>query len=102
MKRPDFIKEDDIIRWSNILDNDSNTPELLKNNSTIREICYAGLYLSDELSKLLCPEEIIFRLQDAGGRLSFGRDTWEVHQEILNKYINNQLIFEDDEESTIN
>ena len=35
-------------------------------------------------------------------KLSFGRDVWNVHQDILQKYQDNELIFEEDPDAIKN
>lgn len=102
MLRPNFVTEEDILRWDNIIDNDPLMPKSLASSPTIREVCYAGLWLYDELESLSCPDSIIFRIQDAAGRLSFGRDTWEVSAKLLESYKNDELIFEEDQVSDKN
>ena len=102
MLRPNFVTEEDILRWSSIIDNDPLMPKSLAATPTIREVCYAGLWLCDELEKLSCPDFVIVRIQEAAGRLSFGRDTWEVSAQLLESYKNNELIFEEDPTSDKN
>jgi hypothetical protein len=102
MLRPNFVTEDDILRWSNIIDNDPDMPKSLANSPTIREVCYAGLWLCDELEKLECPEFVIVRIQDTAGRLSFGRDAWDVSAKLLESYKNNELVFEEEPDADIN
>jgi hypothetical protein len=101
MLRPNFVTEDDILRWDNIIDNDPFMPKPLADSPTIREVCYAGLWLWDELEKLECPEFVIVRIQEAAGRLSFGRDTWDVSAKMLESYKNNELVFEEDPDAVI-
>ena len=96
MSRPKFVTDEDILRWSEIIDQDPNVPALLVASEVIREVCYAGLWLCEELDKLGCPDEMISRIQYTCGKLSFGRDTWEVHQKVLEEYKNNQLEFAQD------
>jgi hypothetical protein len=43
-----------------------------------------------------CPESLILRIRWTAGALSFGRDIWKIHQDILQKYKDNELIFEED------
>lgn len=101
MLRPNFVTEDDILRWDNIIDNDPFMPEALAATPTIREVCYAGLWLWDELEKLECPEFVIVRIQEAAGRLSYGRNTWDVSAKMLESYKNNELVFEEDPDAVI-
>lgn len=96
MPRPNYVSEEDVLRWSNNIDNDPGFPKSLATSTTIREVCYAGLWLVEQLSLLDCPSEIIVRIQFTAGKLSFGRDPWEVSQIILQKYETNQLFFEED------
>ena len=95
-KRPEFVTSDDIKRWDDNIDNDPNLIDDIKNEPIIRELCYAGLYLSEQLDKLECPPEFIFRIQYSAGRASFGHDPWEVHQKFLESYKLNELDFEID------
>lgn len=94
MPRPEFVTNESIARWSENIDNDSDIlPELI-NNPIIREVCYAGLWLCEELYNLGCPEEMIVRIQFSAGRYSFGRDPWEAHQLFLNSYKRKDIQFE--------
>jgi len=101
MLRPNYITEDDILRWDIIINNDPFMPESLAASPTIREVCYAGLWLWDELEKLECPEFVIVQIQEAAGRLSFGRNTWDVSAKMLENYKNNELVFEEDPDAVI-
>lgn len=94
MNRPEFVSSEDIDRWSKNIDNDPNILKSIASSPIIREVCYAGLWLSEQLEKLKCPEHLIIRIQHAAGGLSFGRDIWEVHQQVLESYKNNELEFE--------
>lgn len=102
MSRPNFITPEDILRWTDAIDKDELIPSSLKSLTIIKEVCFAGLWLSEQLSELKCPDEIITRIQWTAGRLSYGRDIWEVHQQILQDYKDNKLIFEDDVDSVNN
>jgi hypothetical protein len=99
MSRPKFITENDISRWANQIDNDKSVPKGLINSPVIREVCFAGLWLCEELNKLNCPDLLITRIQYTAGKLSFGKDVWEVHQQMLDGYKNNQLDFAMDSEN---
>ncbi len=94
MARPEFITNEDIARWSEMIDADLSPT--LAESAIIKEVCYAGLWLAEQLHFLKCQEELIIRIQWTAGKLSFGRDPWEVHQQILDDYINNKLVFEED------
>ena len=102
MPRPNFVTEEDISRWGANIDNDPGMPKALAAIPLIREVCYAGLWLCDELEKLECPDFLVIRIQDAAGRLSYGRDPWEVSEELLQRYKNDQLIFEEDPDADKN
>lgn len=91
-----YIDLDKIKEYDKNIDNDKSIPIEYKNNQVIREVCRAGLYLSEELKKINCPDDVIVKLQFHAGKLSFGRDIWEIHQTILMDYKNNSLIFEED------
>lgn len=96
MPRPDFVTGENLARWSENLDSDPNLPQDLIQSPIVREVCYAGLFLIEELEKLQCPESIIIRIQFTAGKLSFGRDAWDVHLKLLDDYKNNQLVFEEE------
>lgn len=96
MPRPEFVTDKDIVRWSDNIDNDPNLNSTMRNNPIIREVCYAGLWLSESLEKAGCPEFLMGRILWTAGKLSYGRDIWEVHQDILEKFKNNELNFEED------
>lgn len=96
MSRPLFISEEDIHRWDESMKNEVGLPKEALSNSILKEVCYAGLWLAENLALLNCPEDLILRIQFTAGRLSFSRDPWEVSQEILRLYNENELIFEDD------
>jgi hypothetical protein len=96
MTRPDSITNEDIKRWSDNIDSDENIPQSLVKNDTIREVCYAGLWLAEQLALLQCPESFITRIQFTAGQASFGRDPWEVHQMFLESYRDNKLDYEVD------
>lgn len=102
MPRPNFVTEEDISRWSENIDTDPGMPKSLATIPLIREVCYAGLWLCDELEKLECPDFLMIRIQDAAGRLSYGRDPWEVSEELLQRYKNDELIFEEDPDADKN
>jgi hypothetical protein len=105
MSRPEFITHEEIERWSEKIDKDellASLPADFSQSPIIREVCYAGLWLVESLQNLNCPETIIARIQWQAGALSFGRDTWDVHQQILQDYKDNKLIFETDPDEPSN
>lgn len=93
MSRPDYITDADIARWTKNINSDSNIP----NSAVFREVCYAGLWLVESLDELDCPDELIVRIQYTAGKLSFGRDPWEVAIQLLDLYKNDELLYEQDE-----
>lgn|ERR1700722_4394408 len=99
MSRPEFITNENIVQWDSLLDEDPSVKTMAQ-FAIIREVCYAGYWLAEELQKLQCPMEYITRIQFTGGQLSFGRDPWEVHQELLQRYKNNELEFEPESTET--
>lgn len=94
MSRPDFITNEDISRWSDLIDQDDNLPQSLVQSPIIREVMYAGTWLMEQLEKAGCPDILIARIQFTAGKLCFGRDPWQVHTSILNDYLNNTLVYE--------
>lgn len=96
MKRPEFITDEDIARWSQVIDNDKDMPASYSEQPILREVMYAGAWLGEQLKAEGCPDVLITRMQYTAGGLSFGRDPWEVMQEVLTAYKNNQLEFEID------
>lgn len=102
MSRPEFVTNEDLARWSEVIDNDPKIPSYVAQAAIIREVCYAGLWLVEMLQALNCHDDIIVRIQYQGGKQSFGRDTWEVHQKLLSDYIDNKLLFEDDPDVEVN
>jgi hypothetical protein len=99
MSRPDFITNEDIARWSKEIDNDKSLPPGLVKSPVIREVCFAGLWLSEQLSSLGCPDSLIVRIQYTAGKVSFGKDAWTIHQQFLEGYKNNTLDFATDPEN---
>jgi len=93
MSRPDFVTAADIARWSKEIDDDKSLPPNISKTPVIREVCFAGLWLSEQLSNLDCPSSLAVRIQYTAGKVSFGRDAWTVHQQFLDGYKNNTLDF---------
>lgn len=98
MQRPDSVTNEDILRWSEIIDSDPNMPAVCRENAVIREVCYAGQWLREKLEKLKCDEVMITRITYTAGYLSHGRDIWKIHQRLLEDYINDDLEYEQDVE----
>jgi len=89
--RPSNISNQDLSRWDEVLKQDP----LLEDNILLKEVCYAGQYLAEKLTELKCSEDLIVRIVYTAGSLSFGRDPWEVHLEILSAYLDNSLKYQD-------
>lgn len=96
--RPNFITNDDIARWDSIIEQDEFCTPEMKASVIFKEVCYSGLWLSEELAKLQCPDSLITRMQYSAGKDSFGREPWEIVQKYLEEYKNNKLILEDDDQ----
>jgi len=96
MNRPADISNEDISRWSYNINNDPNIPKEYYSNLVIRELLYAGLWLNEQLFNLNCSEELIQRILFTAGKMSFGQDFWKIHQQMLDDYKNNALIYENE------
>jgi hypothetical protein len=96
MPRPDFITQEDLTRWSENISSDTNTFYYVKIMPSLLEVLFAGLWLAENLQQLKCNPLLISRIQYTAGQLAFGKDPWEVHQEMLRAYQNNELEFEID------
>jgi hypothetical protein len=98
MSRPKFVTEEDLKRWSQEIENSPKQIRELANSSIIiKEVCYAGLYLAEQLEKLGCPAALITRIQFSAGKESFGKDTWDTHLQFLEGYKKGELDFVSDE-----
>lgn len=86
MKRPDFVTEENLARWNKNIENDPNMPKEVLSIDIIKEVCYAGLWLAEELDKLGCERDHITSIQFNAGRYAFGRDPWAAHQHVLELY----------------
>lgn len=103
MPRPSFITNEDIERWSKEIDENSQLPKEMIKSAVVREVCYAGLWLAEQLADLQCPDSLISRIQFSAGKSSFGKkDTWDIHQQFLQGYQNGNLDFEPDPNNLIN
>lgn len=93
MTRPDFITDEHITRFQAIIQEDPLAKQFI-DVPLFMEVCYAGVWLAEELEKLGCTEDLSVRIQFHAGQLSFGRDPWDVHQELLEGYRMGTLTFE--------
>lgn len=97
MPRPEFVTNDDLARWSEKIDSDPLMSEGLGQNPIVREVCYAGQWINEQLTDLKCPDYIIGRIMYTAGAICFGRkDPWIIHQDILAQFIAGTLEFEID------
>lgn len=103
MSRPESVTYEDILRWSDKIDNDPLMDQTLAQNPIIREVCYAGQWLVDRLDELNCPDHLIGRIMYTAGKLSFGRkDPWAIHQQILSEYVDGTLEYEPEPDEELN
>jgi hypothetical protein len=93
MPRPESVTHEDIVRWDEQIDQDPDMG-LMGTFAIIREVCYAGAWMAEELERLQCPDELIARMQYTGGSMSFGKDPWQIFASLLQQYNNNELEFE--------
>jgi len=103
MPRPSSVTNEDLTKWSEKIDNDPLMDQNLAQNPIVREICYAGQWLADKLTELDCPDHLIGRMMYTAAQICFGRkDPWEIHLEILNRFIDGTLEFEMEPEENLN
>ncbi len=99
MPRPSSVTNEDLAKWSETIDNDPLVSVGMAQNPIIREVCYAGQWLADRLAEINCPDHLIGRMMYTAAQMCFGRkDPWEIHQDILNRFIDGSLEFEMDPE----
>lgn len=89
--RPSFISEQDISRWDSFIAHDPLIRIICANNPPLLEVLYAGFWLEEMLQNLQCSAELISRIKYTAGQLSFNQDPWQIAQEILTNYKENQL-----------
>jgi hypothetical protein len=99
MTRPDSVTQEDIARWDENLSTDPNIPKVFVNNPVTKEVGRAGLYLAEELDKRNCPDALITSIQFTCGRMSFGRDPWDMATLLLKAYDEGTLEIADDSET---
>lgn len=96
MNRPDFVTNEDILRWSETLNNEPAHVRQFASFDLLREVLYASFWMAESLKKEGCSDELIVRIQYTMGALSFGHDPWQIAQEMLQAYQNNEMEFEID------
>lgn len=93
MSKPEFVTDEEIAELDRRIDAEISDTILdvasLRQNTAAREVMRAGLWLTTELEKLGCNETLAFQFQYTFGQDSFGREPWELAQEMLNSYMNN-------------
>ena len=100
MPRPNSVTNEDLSRWDEIIDNDPIVSPAMLQNPIVREVCYAGQWLADKITELNCPDHVIGRIMYTAGRICFGRkDPWEVHLDILNRFVDGTLEYEVDSDN---
>lgn len=102
MSLHNFLSDDKYIEYTEKLKEDFSISDSLRENPIFREVCLAGYYLIDQLQELGCPELDIIKLQWHAGKCSFGRDPWEIHQQVIQDFKNDKLEFEPDEDYRVN
>jgi len=102
MNRPSNIKKEDIVRWSEFIDSDPYLPKDLLTIPEFREICYAGMWLIEELEKHQCPSDLAVRIQWTAGKMSYKKEPWEIHTKIIDQYKDGSLVIEHDKNVTLN
>lgn len=100
--RPDYVKDEDIARWSKNIESDPNIPPFILQSPVMREVCYAGLYLAEQLDELSCEDSLIAQIQFTAGRMCFGRDPWLVSDYMIKEYKAGNLQFEEEPNSDLN
>lgn len=101
MSRPDSVTNEDLARWDASLEVESDIPKVFLDNPITKEVCRSGLYLAEKLKELNCPDEIITRIQFTCGRMSFGRNPWDMATLLLKAYEDGTLTMADDDTQTI-
>ena len=95
MPRPESVTDKDLIRWSTRIESDPLMGSAIMQSPIIKEVCYAGLWLVEKLTALDCPTQLIGQITYTAGKICFGReDPWEIHQDILSRYVDGTLIFD--------
>lgn len=103
MPRPESVTNEDLSRWSEKIDNDPLVDASMAGNPIVREIMYAGQWLVDRLDELNCPDHLIGRMIWTAGRICFGRkDPWAIHQDILQRFVDGTLEFEEEPAENLN
>jgi hypothetical protein len=92
MPRPIFDPQR-IAHWDTIIDEDPMIADTFKTSTVLRDVLYAGLYLSEELLALGCEPHLAVQIQFTHGYASFGNDPWEKAEELLRAFRNDELEF---------
>lgn len=96
MPRPVAITNDQIIVWENEIAQDPFLGNSIYLDPLFKEVLLAGKYLTQQLLILQCSEDLIGRITFTAGQLSFGRDDpWEIAEDLIVRYQQNTLVFEE-------
>jgi len=95
MPRPIDLTYEKIAEYDKIIDNDPLMDENLSQNPIVREVCYAGQYLCEQLTKINCPDHVIGQIMYTAGAMCYGRkDPWPIHQDMYNRFVAGELEFQ--------
>ncbi len=85
--RPKFITNEDIVRWDACIDTDTelkdSVGESFAKTPETREVLYTSLWMTEEMNKMKLDQLVIAASQNVLGKQSFGADSWQVAEVIL-------------------
>ncbi len=95
MSRPKSVTNEDLLRWSEKIQRDPLMGSAIMQSDVVKEVCFAGFWLSERLKELQCNETLIGRIIYTAGRMCFGQeDPWDIHRILLTEYVDGTLIYE--------
>lgn len=95
MSRPETVTNEDILRWSEAIDNDPLLDANLAQNPIVREVCYAGQWLVDRLTEIKCPDHVVGQIMYTAAAMCYGRgDPWRIHQDMYIRFVAGELEFQ--------
>lgn len=89
MPRPDAVTDEMVAEWDAEMDSNppEGLPEFMLQMPEIREVYYAGEWLSAELSRVGADEETRQKICFASGqKMVFAPDPWQVVEETVSEY----------------
>lgn len=89
MPRPSDLDTKMIKDFDTEINKNSLSKSLIKNFPHIKEVLYAGLYLSLKLKEHISEQDLA-KAQFECGKLSFGNDPWDVHLKFINDFLNSK------------